>query len=255
MASCLSTSFTCCQSSLWPSRSEKERDLCELAWCYSICPRARHSGYGLSQWGTMLQCNVASHWQRPYPEWSLDKSLIVWSREVSKRRDWQFIVSLWDLTSYATAVIQRQHRCRDTCQIWKQSHNVKRKFEDFDTLQNILMVTETTLVHSKPFDNLLQKCFLRTLCEDAWKMATISWWYFDMPFEFAISNISTSFAEDRSTLLISGLVPNRQLAITWANDDQVPHRVDASSEFSYNYNFNITIACLLKTNLFFQRSI
>ena len=30
-----------------------------------------HCGYGLSQWETMLQCNVGSHWLSPYPEWSL----------------------------------------------------------------------------------------------------------------------------------------------------------------------------------------
>ena len=30
-----------------------------------------HSGYGLSQWETMLQCNIVSHWLSPYPEWSL----------------------------------------------------------------------------------------------------------------------------------------------------------------------------------------
>ena len=30
-----------------------------------------HSGYGLSQWETTLQCNVVSHWLSPYPEWSL----------------------------------------------------------------------------------------------------------------------------------------------------------------------------------------
>ena len=30
-----------------------------------------HSGYGLSQWETTLQCNVVSHWLSQYPEWSL----------------------------------------------------------------------------------------------------------------------------------------------------------------------------------------
>ena len=30
-----------------------------------------HSGYGLSQWETMLHCNVVSHWLSPYPEWAL----------------------------------------------------------------------------------------------------------------------------------------------------------------------------------------
>ena len=27
-----------------------------------------HSGYGLSQWEMMLQCNIVSHWMNPYPE-------------------------------------------------------------------------------------------------------------------------------------------------------------------------------------------
>ena len=30
-----------------------------------------HSGYGLSQWETSLQCNVVSHWLSPYPECSV----------------------------------------------------------------------------------------------------------------------------------------------------------------------------------------
>ena len=29
------------------------------------------SGYGLSQWETMLHCNSASQWLSPHPEWSL----------------------------------------------------------------------------------------------------------------------------------------------------------------------------------------
>ena len=29
------------------------------------------TGYGLSQWEMMLQCNIISHWLSPYPEWSL----------------------------------------------------------------------------------------------------------------------------------------------------------------------------------------
>ena len=32
-----------------------------------------HSGYGLGQWETTLQCNV-SHWLNPYPEWSKDNT-------------------------------------------------------------------------------------------------------------------------------------------------------------------------------------
>ena len=31
------------------------------------------SGYGLSQWGTTLHCNVVSHWLSVYPEWSLSQ--------------------------------------------------------------------------------------------------------------------------------------------------------------------------------------
>ena len=30
-----------------------------------------HSMYGLTQWETTLHCNAVSHWQSPYPEWSL----------------------------------------------------------------------------------------------------------------------------------------------------------------------------------------
>ena len=36
-----------------------------------ICYIRDHSGYGFSQWGTTLQCNVVSHWLSPYLEWSL----------------------------------------------------------------------------------------------------------------------------------------------------------------------------------------
>ena len=30
-----------------------------------------YSGYGLRQWGTVLECHVVSHWLSPYLEWSL----------------------------------------------------------------------------------------------------------------------------------------------------------------------------------------
>ena len=30
-----------------------------------------HCGYGLSQWETMLLCNIVTHWLSPYPEWTL----------------------------------------------------------------------------------------------------------------------------------------------------------------------------------------
>ena len=30
-----------------------------------------HSGYGLNQWNTTLECNIVSHWLNPHPEWSL----------------------------------------------------------------------------------------------------------------------------------------------------------------------------------------
>ena len=33
-------------------------------------PYRDNSGYELSQWEMMLQCNVAPHWLSPYPEWS-----------------------------------------------------------------------------------------------------------------------------------------------------------------------------------------
>ena len=37
-----------------------------LLWCHRD-----HSGYGISQWETTLQCNVVSHWLSPYTKWSL----------------------------------------------------------------------------------------------------------------------------------------------------------------------------------------
>ena len=46
-----------------------------FAWCYHVrCWYAEmvsrdHSGYGLSQWETLLQCNIISHWLSPYPKW------------------------------------------------------------------------------------------------------------------------------------------------------------------------------------------
>ena len=38
---------------------------------YASCgPHCRdHSGDGLSQWEVMLQCNITSHWLRPYTSW------------------------------------------------------------------------------------------------------------------------------------------------------------------------------------------
>ena len=36
-----------------------------------------HSGYGLSQWETMLQCNVVPHWPSPYQEWSLNLYIFI----------------------------------------------------------------------------------------------------------------------------------------------------------------------------------
>ena len=39
------------------------------------CDNRAHSGYELSQWETTLQCNVVSHWLRPYTEWSMNKPL------------------------------------------------------------------------------------------------------------------------------------------------------------------------------------
>ena len=41
-------------------------------WNHAMKPSRDHSGYGLSQWETMLQCTVVSHWLSPYSEWSLD---------------------------------------------------------------------------------------------------------------------------------------------------------------------------------------
>ena len=35
-----------------------------------------YSGCGLSQWETTLQCNIVSHWLRPYPEWSQERLLM-----------------------------------------------------------------------------------------------------------------------------------------------------------------------------------
>ena len=39
--------------------------------CVLLCVGRDHSGYGLSQWETTLQCNVVYHWLSPCPEWSL----------------------------------------------------------------------------------------------------------------------------------------------------------------------------------------
>ena len=36
-----------------------------------------YSGYGISQWETMLHCNVVYHWLSPYQEWALPKGLDV----------------------------------------------------------------------------------------------------------------------------------------------------------------------------------
>ena len=36
-----------------------------------------HSGYGLSQWEKMLQCNSVSHWLSLYPEWFLYTTVVV----------------------------------------------------------------------------------------------------------------------------------------------------------------------------------
>ena len=39
-----------------------------------ICAQSRnHADYLLSQWETMLHCNVFSHWLSPYPEWPLQR--------------------------------------------------------------------------------------------------------------------------------------------------------------------------------------
>ena len=44
-----------------------------ISWyaTHLISRRRDHSGYGLSQWETTLQCNDVSHWLSPYPEWSV----------------------------------------------------------------------------------------------------------------------------------------------------------------------------------------
>ena len=35
------------------------------------CLSRDHTGHGHSQWETIFQCNIFSHWLSPYPEWSL----------------------------------------------------------------------------------------------------------------------------------------------------------------------------------------
>ena len=40
----------------------------------SILQTRDHSGYGVSQWEQVLQCNVWSHWPSPCPEWSMKHS-------------------------------------------------------------------------------------------------------------------------------------------------------------------------------------
>ena len=36
-----------------------------------VCIFRDHSGYGISQWETTLQCGFVSHWLTPYPQWPL----------------------------------------------------------------------------------------------------------------------------------------------------------------------------------------
>ena len=44
------------------------------SYVMNLCDLCRdHFGYRLSQWETMLQCNIVPHWLSPYPEWSLFK--------------------------------------------------------------------------------------------------------------------------------------------------------------------------------------
>ena len=45
----------------------------DLVSCGKYC--IDHSEYGLSQSQTSLQCDVISHWLRPYPKWSLYRYL------------------------------------------------------------------------------------------------------------------------------------------------------------------------------------
>ena len=56
--------------------------LCRIVFCLVISG-TNHSGMGLSQWETMLFCNVVSHWLSTYPGWSLnmyhvDRNLPLW---------------------------------------------------------------------------------------------------------------------------------------------------------------------------------
>ena len=45
---------------------------CDGIWHWrSWSSSGEHSGYGFSQLGMTLQCNIISHWLSPYPEWSV----------------------------------------------------------------------------------------------------------------------------------------------------------------------------------------
>ena len=45
--------------------------LCQGKWTDFHNRTRDHSVYGLSQWKTMLQCNIVFNWLNPYTEWSL----------------------------------------------------------------------------------------------------------------------------------------------------------------------------------------
>ena len=74
MAGIVELSCFCCEFEQWNCRHLRRLNahakplfLVSLSWDTKHIPRD-HSGYSLSQWETTLQCNVVSHWLRPYPE-------------------------------------------------------------------------------------------------------------------------------------------------------------------------------------------
>ena len=79
-------------------------DLCGINWIgISLDTECRdHSVYGLtqlSQWERMLQCNIASHWLRPYTEWSLGLTCQITKtlRSISIRHRSNILPSDWCL--------------------------------------------------------------------------------------------------------------------------------------------------------------
>ena len=75
-----------------------------------------HSGYGLSQWETTLQCNVVSHWLSPYAEWSLCSILRKISLYFHFRTKMTYVVEI--------LLCERQRPLNRTRSIWPSAFPV-----------------------------------------------------------------------------------------------------------------------------------